>query len=285
MKQTNHLKRKAIYTRFEKFVFFAASLYGLLFFGLPFFVFLPSSGVSGLAQRGNILFCIFDDSISSWSFNSFESAFRPLRQPGLLSLAKRNYYFLIESIVLLPCLIPPLLLVLSVVHLTEKISPFPFGLTALIVVQTLTYSGLCAVAFTRILLKEVSCLSEWAYLQGISSWLFLKALAQTILLKDIKTLFVLVFAGSFTSLSLPLLAGGNPFFSLEFFIYENLKDPQLWPQALGLILFQSLFIFLICWKAFSGSSASDLKLVSFKTIYLLPFLFFMYSFLELYFAP
>ncbi len=188
---------------------------------------------------------------------------------GLIFFSHKKYYPFIEGIILLPSLIPPLLLVLSVVHLTEQFMPFPFGLPALIFVQTLTYTGLCTVALSRVILKEGQNLSEWAYLHGSSSWYFLKALLKTILLKDIKTLFALVFAGSFTSLSLPLLTAGSPFFSLEFFIYEKLKEPQLWPQALSLILFQSFFIFLICWKAFSKNSPSDLKLKP-KTIPLLP---------------
>lgn len=198
-----------------------------------------------------------------------------LASRGMLALANKKYYFLIEGLILLPCLIPPLLLVLSLVQLVESFISFPFGLPALIVTQTLTYTGLCTVAFTRTLLKEVSPLSEWAYLQNSSSWLFLKKLLKSLLLKDIKILFVLVFASSFTSLSLPLLTAGSSSFSLEFFIYEHLKDPELWSQALSLILFQSFFIFLICLWAFSKKAPSDFH-IKYKKIYLLPNVFFAF---------
>ena len=108
---------------------------------------------------------------------------------------------------------------------------------------------------------------------GLSSWklllAFLKTLLKSLLLKDIKILFALVFVSCFTNLSLPLLIGGNPSFSLEFFIYEKLKYPSLWPQALALILFQSVVVFLICWRAFSGRIDIRSSL-SFKKIYLLP---------------
>lgn len=188
---------------------------------------------------------------------------------GLLALSKWKYYFLIEGMVLLPCLIPPLLLVLSVVNLIDKVMIFPFGLMALIFTQTLTYTGLCTVALTRALLKQAPHLSEWVCLQTNSPWLFLKTLLKTVLFKDIITLFVLVFTASFTSLSLPLLTAGSSDFSLEFFIYEYLKDPQLWPQALSLILLQCVFIFCICLWAFSKSSFSDFHF-SYKKIHLLP---------------
>ncbi len=173
---------------------------------------------------------------------------------GLTALSQKKIFFLLEGLILLPAFIPPLLMVLSLTHLVEKFMPFPFGLASLIFAQTLTYTGLCAVPLSRILLKEAKDLSEWAYLQDLSPWFFLKALSGTVLRKDIKSLFVLVFAGSFSSLSLPLLVAGSPLFSLEFFIYEHLKDPENWPKALSLILFQSTLIFLICWKVFSKSA-------------------------------
>ena len=192
-----------------------------------------------------------------------------LASRGLLSLANKKYYFFIEALVLLPCLVPPLILALSLVHWVELAAVFPFGLTALIVSQTLTYTGLCSVAITRVLLKHGSFLSEWAYIHKVQPFQFFKALIKTVLLKDIKILFILVFTSAFTSLSLPLLVGGSSSFSLEFFIFENLKNPSLWPQALALILFQSFFILFICWRAFSQVAEYE-KNLSYRRIYFLP---------------
>lgn len=187
---------------------------------------------------------------------------------GLLAFSRKKYYFLIEGLALVPCLIPPLLLVLSLVQIVEAFTGFPFGLPALIVSQTLTYTGLCSVALARSLLKEAPSLSEWAYLHGSSPGRFLKMLLKSVLKKDLKILFALVFSACWTGLSLPLLISGSSAFSLEFFIYEHLKDPLLWPKALSLILFQSVFVFLICLWAFSGSASSGFKR-SCKKVYLL----------------
>lgn len=235
----------------------------------PFILFSFRLGSLAWPKGDSFLYVFFMTLFQAGVSTVLSVFFGLLGSRGLLCLMKKKYYFLIEGFILLPCLIPPLLLVLSVLHLVEKIIPFPFSLSTLIFTQTLTYTGLCTAAFSRSLLKQSSNLSEWAYLQGSSSWLFLKILLQSFLLKDIKTLLALVFASSFTSLSLPLLAGGNPFFSLEFFIYEKLKQPDMWPQALSLIIFQSVFVFIICLKAFSGKSPSDLRF-SLKKIYLLP---------------
>lgn len=188
---------------------------------------------------------------------------------GLLGFYKKSWYFLLEGICLIPCLIPPLLLVVSLVHITGKLFPFPFGLGALIFVQVLTYTGLVTVALSRALIKESSALSGWAFLHGVSPWAFLKMLARTLLRKDIKTLSLLVFVSAWTSLSLPLLTAGGANISLEFYIYKQLKDPSLWPQAGALILFQTLLIFFLCLKGFGGRVPASMNWQ--KKVYLLPF--------------
>lgn len=188
---------------------------------------------------------------------------------GLLAYAHKKYYFLIEALVLLPSLLPPLLLVLSVVHWVEWVTPFPFGLSALIFTQILTYTGLCSIVLTRVLLKEASSLSEWAFVQGLKPFYFLKLLCQSLLKKDLQTIFILLFVSAFTSLSLPLLTAGGQSISLEFFIYQKLKDPTLWPLACTLILIQTILVFLIYFKGFSYSFLSSLHF-QWGKIYLLP---------------
>ncbi|MCY4321975.1 MAG: hypothetical protein OXC37_06215 [Bdellovibrionaceae bacterium] len=235
----------------------------------PFLLFLFKLKTFPSLENLEFLFVFFMTVFQS-SASAFLSLFLGiLAVRGLLSVSDKKYYFVIEAFVLIPCLIPPLILALSLVHLVELITVFPFGLTALIISQTLTYIGLCSIALARILKKQGNFLSEWAYIHNVPSFYFLKALTKTVLLKDIQTLFVLVFTGSFTSLSLPLLLSGSSFFSLEFFIYENLKNPALWSQALAVILFQSFFIFIICWRAFSQNSSFD-KDLSDKRIHLIP---------------
>ncbi len=188
---------------------------------------------------------------------------------GLVALSFKKYYFFIEAFVIMPGLLPPLILVTSVTHFIEFFSPFPFGLRALIFFQVFTYTGLCSVVFSRIFKNEIVLLSEWAYVHGLSSWKFLKHISQTVLKKDLKVLMTLVFVSVFTSLSLPLLTAGGQAISLEFFIYEKLKNPDLWPIASALILIQTLIVFFIYIQAFSYPLASSFHFHSGK-IYLIP---------------
>ena len=240
--------------------------FSLLF---PFFIFLARFKTVPYLDDFKFFF-VFVMTVFQSACSAFLSVFFALlASRGLLAVAGRKYYFFLEACILLPCFIPPLLLVLSLVHWVELFAIFPFGLTALIASQTLTYIGLCAVALSRALIKQSSALSEWAYVHKIPWFYFFRALTKTVLLKDIKILFILVFTGAFTSLSLPLLMGGSSLYSLEFFIYEKLKNPELWSQALALILFQSFFIFFICWKLFSQNFSSD-KSSAYKKVYLIP---------------
>ena len=248
------------------FSFPAYILCGALLFPFLLFAFFLKSLVwpSPFSFMSVFLLTAFQASLSG--FLSLFFGF--LGSLGLLSLAHKKSYFLIEGTVLLPALIPPLLLVLSLINLFELVRPFPFGLGALVCSQTLTYTGLCSVVLARVLFKEAPFLSEWSYIHGSSRAAFIKALLKSVLFKDMKILFALVFTGSFTSLSLPLLTAGSSLLSLEFFIYEKLKDPALWPQALSLTLLQSFFVFFICWKAFSQPSLESRPY--FAKTYLLP---------------
>ena len=259
------LKLKSL---FEKLIFSwpAYGLCALLLFPLALYGFRLGALSWPEGSKAFVVFCLTVFQAGASSILSL--FFAVLGSRGLLSLAKKKYYFLIEGFVVLPCLIPPLIFCLSLVHLVDQFRSFPFGLPALILAQTISWTGLCAVALTRALLKEAGSLSEWMCLYSRSSWIFIPALLKTVLRKDVKTLFALVFVSCFASLSLPLLISGSSDFSLEFFIYENLKNPKLWPEALALILFQSFFAFWLCWRAFSKSSPSSSYPI--KKIYLWP---------------
>ena len=256
-------------TFFSKNIFFHFPAFFIsLFLLAPLLIFLFQ--INNLSFPEDIEFV----SVIGWTF--FQSIISTililflslLGARGLISVSSKKYYFFIEAFVIIPSLLPPLILVVSVANLVELFAPFPFGLTALIFFQVLTYVGLCSVVFSRIFRSEVALLSEWAYVHGLSSLKFLKLIGQTVLRKDLKALAVLIFVSTFTSLSLPLLTAGGKSISLEFFIYEKLKNPSLWPVASALILIQTLFVFYIYIKAFSYPFSSSFHFHSGK-IYLL----------------
>ena len=193
---------------------------------------------------------------------------------GLLAFFGKRHYPFLEGLCLLPALSPPLLTALSLVHLTEAFFAFPFGFPALVFANIISCVGLCAVAFARALAGHIGPLSEWALLYTSSPWVFLAGLLKGPLLKDVKILFVLVFVSCWTGLSLPLLLSGSSDFSLEFFIYEQMKDPETRAQAPALVLLQSLFVFGLCFWSFAGRPLPGPP-SSFQKIRLLPQAFYI----------
>ena len=262
--------------RFKKFVFQQYAVLVSLVLLFPLFMFL--SRVETLRRPRDIEWL----SAFLWTFVQaglsvfFSLILAIFSVRGLLAFYKKPWYFFLEAICLIPCLVPPLLMVLSLIHLTGWLIPFPFGLGALIFVQTMTYTGLSAVALTRVLLKEAPAISGWAWLSGSSPWLFLRTTAQTLLKKDIKILALLIFTGAWTGLSLPLLTAGGKNISLEFYIYKLLKDPSLWPEAGALILIQTLLVLTICLRGFAGRSPVLTGRPDAGEVYLLPRPFFIF---------
>lgn len=244
--------------KFKKTVFQLPALLVILILLFPLLMFLFHLGMLKWPEDVEWLSAFFWTFVQAGLSALVALALALLGSRGLLGFYKKPYYLLLEGICLIPCLIPPLLLVISLVNITEKGFSFPFGLGALVFVQILTYTGLATVALSRVLMKEAPALSGWAFLQGASPGFFLRVAAQTLLRKDIKTLALLIFISAWTSLSLPLLTAGGANISLEFYIYKQLRDPALWPQAGALILFQTLLIFFLCLKGFAGSPPSSL---------------------------
>lgn len=190
---------------------------------------------------------------------------------GLLYFKTKPYSSLLEACALVPAFLPPLLFCLALVNLTEVFAPFPFGFMALVLIQSLVSVGLCSHVFARQLQKEAFHLSEWSRVHNISPWRFLMMLSKTVLKRDIKILGVFVFVNAFASLSFPLLVAGGSHISLEFFIYEKLQNPTLWPEALFLILIQMLFVFAVCLLGLDFKALFSLKQTQInKALHLLP---------------
>ena len=237
---------------------------------IPFFVFLFHVQSLSLPEGVEWVYVFGWTSLQALLTTFISLFFGLLGSRGLLYFNRSRYYPLLEACCLMPAFLPPLLFCVSLVNFTEIFLPFPFGLPALVFVQSLVSVGLCALVFSKTLEKETGGLSQWSLIYNISSWSFLKACAKTVLRRDIKVIGVFVFAAAFTSLSVPMLIAGGPHISLEFFIYEKLKNPLLWPQALALILIQMVFVFAICLWGFAFKQKLFQKNKDRQLIHLLP---------------
>lgn len=267
------MKKKSLF-KADRYIYKFSGFVVCLSLLIPFFVFLLHvkrlslpEGVEWLSVFGWTFFQAFLTGLISLFFGLLGSR-------GILYF-NAKYRSLIKACCLIPAFIPSLLFCVSLVNLTEQFLPFPFGLPALIFIQSLVSIGFSACIFSDTLEKEALELSEWSLVHGISSWKFLYTCAKTILKRDIKITGVFIFVNAFTSLSVPLLVAGSPHISLEFFIYENLKNPTLWPEALSLILIQMLFVFAVCIWGFAFKREVFQRYIGEKRVCLIPIKWFV----------
>jgi ABC-type Fe3+ transport system permease subunit len=117
------------------------------------------------------------------------------------------------------------------------------GLSAILLLHTISNVGLVAVAIERLAHAKMPRLSFLAALDGMSrSSYWLQILLPT-LARDLMVLMVMVFAFSVTSFSIPFLVSGSQY-SLEVLIYEKLKIHYDWGQAFLMSLTQVMLILL-----------------------------------------
>lgn len=178
---------------------------------------------------------------------------------GLLRFSEYRFYKILEWIYLLPILLPAIVIAGGVMNLTESMISFPFGLLPLILCHALSYSGAIAVVISQSIMYKSYSLCEWARVQGASSFKLFINLIRYSIRRDVLLVLFTVFCFCFTSFSLPLLVGGSYWQTIEVHIYGYLKDLTSWPLALGLLLLEISFIFLLSFFIFKPLSYIQTK--------------------------
>jgi len=146
----------------------------------------------------------------------------------------------LEFLILLPNFLPALFLLLI---LLSVITPFPFGLTGVILVHALMNASLAALFLKDILKKKLRSLAELCWVEGASSVAFWKE-GFRYLRGDFFWLFAFIFILCFCSFAVPLIAGGGKVTTFEVAIYEKIRTSTDWGQAIGLSYLQFGFLLL-----------------------------------------
>ncbi|MGZ3723915.1 MAG: hypothetical protein ACXVA9_13320 [Bdellovibrionales bacterium] len=150
-----------------------------------------------------------------------------------------------ELALLLPNMIPPLFLVLSLLSWVTPWIAFPYGIGAVIFAHVLMNSGLVAVALDRLVQSKLGGMTEVAWTLGSSRFLFWRRVAWPFLKWDIACLLLFVFSICFTSFSIPLVLGGERLATLEVAIFDAIRMEGRWDKAVILAAFQSLFLLFL----------------------------------------
>ncbi len=164
---------------------------------------------------------------------------------GILGALGLNYWQrhaqVLRNLALLPNFVPPLFVMIAVF---QVVRPFPFGLTGIVLINSIINGGLCSVIIHSIMIDKVSGWAELALVEGASRASFLYR-TLGFLKRDIFLVGFFVFCLCFSSLSVPLLAGRFDSASLELLIYEKISLGESWNEVLGLSVLQTLIVFIL----------------------------------------
>jgi len=153
----------------------------------------------------------------------------------------QRYLGLLEGLLLLPSLLPPIFVILICFHF---IDPFPFGILGIALAHAVTYAGLVAVHLKSFLDANILKFAFIAELLGASRWRFWRT-SLPLLIPELCSLFVIVLLASFSSFSIPLVMGGGRGTTLEILIYEKFKIEGNIEAALLLSILQMLAVFAL----------------------------------------
>ena len=217
------------------------SVVGFLFFLLllPYFILVSKVDLSNIDLRN--LSTPFFNSITQSVLSCFFTIICGLAGAlGLLSVKKDKQKNIIEALSLATSFLPPLFMASSVMLIVR---PFPFGLTGIVLLHVITYSGLTALIFKFLFQEKFHKLSEIALIEGANQRQFLWACIKN-MPAEFFMIFLFLFVQFFTSFSIPLLAG-HQYLTLETLIYDKIKNSAAISDALMISFLESVFIGLI----------------------------------------
>jgi thiamine transport system permease protein len=145
----------------------------------------------------------------------------------------------LEFLLLLPNFLPALFILLIFLSVW---TPFPFGLTGVIVVHGFMNASLAALFFKDLLKAKLEPIAELCWVEGASLWSFWKK-GFHYLWNDFLWIFAFVFILCFTSFAVPLIAGGGKVMTFELAIYDKMRNAD-WNQAVGVAFLQFGFLIL-----------------------------------------
>lgn len=217
----------------------------ILIIGFPFSLFFFRNfelDFLSLSETSIVFFKTFTQSILSTFFSFIHAVFATM---ALLSFSRSRFYSVLEWLYLIPIILPSIVILGGVLNILEWSYVSPFGLFPLILCHAMSFSGAISVILARAIMHKCHSICDWAKVHGVHSYKLFFNLIWFALRKDTILVLFTVFCFCFTSLNIPLVIGGSYWQTIEVTIYEQMKDLSQWSFALGLIILEVLFIFIL----------------------------------------
>lgn len=142
----------------------------------------------------------------------------------------------------LPSMLPSIFTILIVFSFFKD---FPFGSIGIILIFFVTYFGLSTLILYNSYLVLVNRYSHLIQIYNISTFDQYVKIYIPGLSKDIVNVFLIIGLGCFSSLSVPLLAGGGKNINIEILIYESIFINGQWATASLVAMIQMCVMFLL----------------------------------------
>ena len=149
---------------------------------------------------------------------------------------------LTAKLVLIPLILPTLF---SILIAFSILNPFPVGHIGVIFIFILINLGFSVYQITQAIQNKMGQLALISEIYGLSKSIFRRRILIPIIWPDLRLNFLFVFLFCFSSLSVPLVAGGGKGTNLEVLIYEKIFIEQNWDSAWLLMLLQTALVFCV----------------------------------------
>ena len=196
---------------------------------------------------------------------------------------------LTAKLVLIPQILPTLF---SILIAFSILNPFPIGHLGVIFIFILINLGFSIYQITQAIQNKMGQLALISEVYGVSQFVFRRRVLLPMIWSDLRLNFLFIFLFCFSSLSVPLVAGGGKGTNLEVLIFEKIFIEQNWDSAWVLMLLQTALVFCVSYFLLKSRSFDqrDFRVHSYYTsrlaalglgIYIVGYLgFYLYSVID-----
>jgi thiamine transport system permease protein len=194
---------------------------------------------------------------------------------GLCSIRDTRWQHRLSIFILAPNFLPSVFFVLSFLTLSTQFHFSAQGWIALVVAHVGLNTGLVSINLAEVIRRKASAMMELSWVEGAKAWVVIFKVLIPYLKKDLFLQFILVFALSMTSFSIPLILSSGQAVTLELLIYQKILISGEISQAVMLSFLQILILlilslFFLKGRSLSGAKVIHLEVFSFHEFLVIP---------------
>ena len=216
--------------------------YALVFYFLiPYFLFLRFFNLTTNLDFQELAWAFKNSFVQSF-LAALLVTFLSLPLSGGLFLLPERFYEIVKKLLLLPQILPSIFSILIAFSIWK---PFPVGTTGIAFIFLIVHLGFAVIFVHTAVIEKMGSFPAVAEVFGLNRVLFLRKIFFPSMRSDLLSCFLMIFIFCFSSLSIPLVAGGGRDTNIEVLVFEKIFINQNWSSAWTIGILQSLFLSLM----------------------------------------